>query len=92
MRIDAFNQVTQVYQTTKKPNVSKAAGVYGSDKVEISSFGRDYQIAKQAVANASDIREDKVAEARVQIADGSIMDVDVDDFAAALAEKYGTTL
>ena len=31
----------------------------GRDEVQISSMGRDYQIAKQAVADASDIREDK---------------------------------
>lgn len=91
MRIDAYNQVTQVYQTSRKTSVGKAGSLGSTDKVEISQFGRDYQIAKQAVAAASDIREDKVAEVKSRIESGTY-DVSAEDFAAKLAEKYGTTL
>ena len=63
MRIEAYNQVAQLYKTNKTSNARAAATTsMGRDEVQISSFGRDYQIAKKAVAEASDIREDKVAE------------------------------
>ena len=91
MRIDAYNQISQVYQANRNPTVSKAKSVYGSDKVEISQFGKDFQIAKQAVADAPDVRADKVAEVKAKL-DAGTYNVSADDFAAKLAEKYGTSL
>lgn len=91
MRIDAYAQVNQIYSTAKKQTVSKSQPVYGSDKVEISQFGKDYQIAKQAVAAASDVRADKVADIKAKVNAGTY-NVSNDDFAAKLAEKYGTSL
>ena len=64
MRIDAYNQIAQVYKTTSAAKLQKTENArHGRDEVQISSFGRDYQIAKQAVTEAADIREDKVADA-----------------------------
>ena len=61
MRIDAYNQIAQVYKTTSAAKLQKTENArHGRDEVQISSFGRDYQIAKQAVTEAADIREDKV--------------------------------
>lgn len=91
MRIDPYSQVSQIYQTTKKQTVGNASSSSETDKVEISQFGKDYQVAKQAVAEASDVRADKVSEIKKQIEAGTY-DVSADDFAAKLAEKYGTTL
>lgn len=71
MRIDAMSEITQLYQvssTRKKPEKTTAAS---KDSVEISSFGRDLQIAKQAVAQAEDIREDKVQELKTSMANGT---------------------
>lgn len=88
MRIEAYHQVAQVYNTTKSQG---AAGVkktsMGRDEVQISSAGRDFQIAKQAVAEASDIREDKVAEMKDRIGSGNYQ-VDTGDFASMLLSKY----
>lgn len=91
MRIDAYNQISQIYQTGNKSRVGKTNQVYGSDKVEISQFGKDYHIAKQAVADAPDIREDVVASVKARIEAGTY-DVSADDLAAKLAEKYGTNI
>ncbi len=91
MRIDAYNQISQIYQTNKKTSTGKVNTSYGSDKVEISQFGKDYQIAKQAVAAADDVREDKVADVKAKI-DAGTYDVSADDLAAKLAEKYGTNI
>ena len=57
------------------------------DEVQISRAGRDYQVAKQAVADAPDIREDRVIQVRNRMASGNYK-VDNGDFAAKLLEKY----
>lgn len=88
MRIEAYNQVAQIYKANKIAGTAKTAKAGASrDEVQISSFGRDYQIAKQAVADASDIREDKVAELAAKVNSDSY-DVSIDDFADKLLEKY----
>ena len=75
MRVEAYNQVAQLYNREK------------TQKVQISSMGRDYQIAKQAVADASDIREDRVAQLKERLDSGNY-NVDMNDFANKLLEKY----
>ena len=85
MRIEAYNQIASIYKTSK---TGKVYGVStGRDEVQISQLGRDYQIAKQAVAEASDIREDKVAELKTSVQSGKY-DVDSGDFASMLLAKY----
>ena len=92
MRIDAYNQIAQVYKTTSAAKLQKTENKkHGRDEVQISSFGRDYQIAKQAVAEAADIREDKVAQVKSRIAAGDY-DVSADELAEKLAAKYNTTV
>ena len=88
MRIEAYNQVAQIYKTTKTASTkSVSTAKAGRDEVQISSLGRDYQIAKQAVAEASDIREDRVAQLKASVNSGNY-NVDMDDFANKLLEKY----
>lgn len=70
MRIDALNQISQVYGTKGSRKANYASRASESDKLEISSFGKDLQAAKQAVGNTPDIREDKVAEYKRRIAEG----------------------
>ena len=92
MRIEAYNQVAQLYKTTKASGArpTSKAGM-GRDEVQISSFGRDYQVAKKAVAEASDIREDKVAEMKTKLESNNYQ-VDTGDFASKLLEKYNMGL
>ena len=88
MRIDAYNQIAQVYKTTSAAKLQKTENArHGRDEVQISSFGRDYQIAKQAVTEAADIREDKVAEMKSKY-ESNDYQVDTGDFASKLLEKY----
>ena len=92
MRIESISQVASLYKTTKtsaKYNVNAAS--YGRDYLSISQTGQDYQIAKQAVAEASDIREDKVAELKAKVNSGNYS-VDTADFTKKLLEKYNTSL
>lgn len=71
MRIDAFNQVSQLYRTNGTKKVNKSGNTAAADKVEISQIGKDYQVAKQAVSQAPDIREDRVNAIREQMASGT---------------------
>lgn len=88
MRIEAYNQVAAVYKTNKAVGTRKTSGAAVSrDEVQISSFGRDYQIAKNAVAEAPDIREDKVTEVAAKVNSGSYR-VDAGDFADRLIARY----
>jgi negative regulator of flagellin synthesis FlgM len=92
MRVEAINQIAQIYKTDKTTE-SNRVGVTegGRDEVQISAFGRDYQLAKQAVAEAPDIREDRVAEISAKLNSGEY-EVSNSDFAAKLLEKYNAGL
>ncbi|MBQ7563259.1 MAG: flagellar biosynthesis anti-sigma factor FlgM [Lachnospiraceae bacterium] len=88
MRIEAYNNVNQIYKpkSVGKPGtVNKTS--YQPDQLSISNFGKDLQSVRAAVANTSDIREDRVAPLRASIASGNYS-VDNGDFASKLIEKY----
>lgn len=87
MRIEAYNQVTQIYNSSRAAKAKSADSIKKRDEVQISRAGRDYQVAKQAVAEAPDIREDRVIQVRKRMADGTYK-VDNREFAAKLLEKY----
>lgn len=89
MRVELISKVAATYKTDKvtaKRNVYSTA-VSDRDQLSISQTGYDYQIAKQAVAEASDIREDKVSQLKGQIASNKYS-VDAGDFASKLLEQY----
>lgn len=89
MRVDAYNQIQQIYATSqnKKVDEKKVGKTSFRDELLLSATGLDAQIAKQAVANAPDIREEKVASIKEQIDNGTY-EVDTEDFAGKLLEKY----
>lgn len=92
MRIEAYTKVQQLYQSNQtskaKKNVGKASF---SDQLHISSVGKDIQIAKNAVKNSPDIREDVVADIKNRM-DAGTYHVDSDSFAEKLFEKYNSAL
>lgn len=71
MRIDAMSEISQLYQVSSTRKKTQKSTGYSKDSVEISEFGRDLQVAKQAVAQAEDIREDRVQELKNQMANGT---------------------
>lgn len=91
MRVEAYTQVTQLYNTSKVKSSAKPAKTGFSDAVEISSFGKDYQVAKKAVMSAPDIREDVVASVKTAIDEGTY-NVSDSDFADKLLERYSSVL
>jgi negative regulator of flagellin synthesis FlgM len=92
MRIDAYNQVAQLYSANRvsqprKPQPVQPAYV-PQDGFQISQMGRDYQTARTAVANAPDVREDVVAIAKQNLASGKYDNLSGANFADKLLEKY----
>ena len=87
MRIEAYNQVQQLYNTKKPGQVKKTTGTSFTDQVQISSLGKDIQSAKNAVAASPDVREDVTAPIKASIAAGTY-EVSAESFADKLLEKY----
>ncbi|MFG6327199.1 MAG: flagellar biosynthesis anti-sigma factor FlgM [Lachnospiraceae bacterium] len=87
MRIDAYNAISQTYGAKGKYKAGAAAKTSSADKVEISDFGRELQVAKQAVAAAPDVREDRVSELKSRIQNGTYS-VSGESFAEKLLAKY----
>lgn len=72
MRVDAYSAVSQIYHKGAASSVKKKGGTASySDKLEISRTAKDYQVAKEAVSNASEVREDKVAYIKAKMAAGT---------------------
>lgn len=86
MRIEAYTQVQQVYQSQKVKRTQKTGQASVNDQVQISSLGKDIQSAKAAVANSADIREDLVAPIKTRIQNGTY-EVSNASFAEKLLSK-----
>ncbi|MGN0482619.1 MAG: flagellar biosynthesis anti-sigma factor FlgM [Lachnospiraceae bacterium] len=89
MRVEAYNQIAQIYKTKQVSATKSVSAVAKKDEFVMSQTGRDYQIAKQALADAPEIRKDKVAKLKSQIESGEYH-VDAGDFAGKLLEKYNS--
>lgn len=87
MRIDAFNKVSQLYQANSTKKIAGASKINNKDRVEISQVGKDFQVAKKAVAQVPDIREDKVKELKQSIASGNY-NVSGEELADKMVESY----
>lgn len=88
MRIEAYTQVQQIYQSQKVSQSKKATtAAQANDQLQISSRGKDYQTAKAAVASAPDIREELTASIKAKIQSGTYS-VDTSTFADKLLKKY----
>lgn len=88
MRIDAYMQVNQLYQSEKTKKTS-SVGVSSDrlDKFEISDFGKDLRVAKQAVSDAPEVRENKINELKSTIASGTY-DMSMERLADKLANGF----
>lgn len=72
MRVDAYSAVSQIYHSGAASSVKKNSSTASySDKLEISRTAKDYQVAKEAVSNVSEVREDKVAYIKAKMAAGT---------------------
>ena len=86
MRIEAYTQVQQLYQSQKLSRTQKTKTATHTDRLQISSQGKDFQTAKAAVAAAPDIREELTAPIKARIQNGTY-GVDNASFAEKLLQK-----
>ena len=86
MRIDAISRVSQLYQANSTKKVAKAGSVEKFDSVQISQMGKDYQVAKAAVAATPDVRTDLVNDIKQRMQDGTY-DVSMEMLADKLLAK-----
>lgn len=87
MRIEAYNQVQQMYRSQRVNKTQQAARASYTDQVQISSFGKDIQIAKAAVKASPDVRTELTAPLKEKIQSGTYT-VDTSSFAEKLMQKY----
>lgn len=71
MRIDAMSEIMTIYQANGKMKKVESAKAMPRDSVQISDFGRDLQVAKEAIAATPDVREDKVNAIKTAMANGT---------------------
>lgn len=91
MRVDALNQVSQLYNQTKPKKVTQTNKSYARDEFQISQTAQDYQIAKKAVSEVSEVREEKVAEFKEALASGTY-NVSSQEIADKMVSKYFDSL
>lgn len=87
MRIEAYTQVQQLYSAKKTAKTAKTQNVSAYDKIQISSIGKDFQVAKAAVSSSSDIREELTAPIKAGIKNGTYH-VSGESFADKLLREY----
>ncbi len=71
MRVDAINHVSQMYKPANTKKAGKTGEIGKQDAYEISQSAKDYQVAKKAVAEAPEVREDEVARLKEALASGA---------------------
>jgi len=87
MRVDAVNQISQIYKPSGAKKVEKSGSVKSKDAYEISQFAKDYQVAKNAVSEASEVREEKVAQMKEALASGNY-NVSAQEIAEKIVSNY----
>lgn len=87
MRVDAYNKVNQVYNTSKVNSVKKIGGSSFSDKLEISRTGNDYTFAKQIIDQIPDIRTEKINDIKSRMESGTY-NVSMEEVAEKIINKY----
>ena len=88
MRIDAYNQIQQIYGTKKLTKTEKkAAGASFKDQLMLSATAQDASAAKKALSATPDVRQNLVSAIKERI-DNNTYEVDAEDFAGKLLEKY----
>lgn len=87
MRIENIQAVAQLYDKKSITKTKKTSDADATDQLEISQAGRDYQVAKNAVRNADDVREDLVKDIKKRMDKGEYS-LSGDEFASKVIDRY----
>ncbi len=71
MRISGINNILNNYNTKKVTSTESIKKSKGKDVFDISSTAKEYQIAKKALSQSPDIRQDKVQDIKNRIESGN---------------------
>lgn len=91
MRIESYIQMQQVYPSKNTIKANSKSQAAFSDKLQISSLGKDISVAKQALASTPDIREDLVNSIKEKINNGTY-EVSGEAFADKILGNFYQTL
>ena len=86
MRIEAYNQVHQLYQAKKVNQMREKSSAAQTDQLQFGDFGKEIRAAQAALAEAPDVREDRTAPVKAKIQNGTYH-VDAASFAQKLMQK-----
>lgn len=86
MRVEAYNQVQQLYQAKKVNKTHQTNAASRADQLQFSSLGKDIRAAQTAVASAPAIREELTAPIKARVQSGTYS-VDNASFADKLLQK-----
>ena len=87
MRIENIQMVAQLYDKKSISKQKKTSDAGSTDQLEISQAGKDFQVARRAVKESEDVREDLVKEIKSRINSGEYL-VSGEDFAAKVIDRY----
>ncbi|GMQ58058.1 hypothetical protein AN1V17_24530 [Vallitalea sediminicola] len=88
MRVNGIKNVNNAYKVNQTDRISKIAKVKNEkDSLAISDVAKELQIAKKAVKNAPDIRQDKVNDIKKRIQSGSY-NVSAREVADKIVDRY----
>lgn len=87
MRIDAYNQITQLYSQSTKVKPKTAQKSSERDQFQMSDSAKAYQTSRKAVSEAPDVRAERVAELKNRIQSGTY-DVSAEAFAEKILSNY----
>lgn len=73
MKVTGVNQIMSAYhaQTSPAKKTEKSNATQGTDTFSLSPAAKDIQVARQALAQVPDIRQDKVDQIKAQLESGT---------------------
>jgi negative regulator of flagellin synthesis FlgM len=76
-----MNQVSQIYSANRTKKAANSNALSFADTLELSQAGKALQVAKAAVAAAPEVREDRIAQIKAAMENGtwSVSDNDLAD-------------
>lgn len=87
MRVEAYSQVHQLYQTNKVNKTRQSESASRTEQLQFSNLGKDIKAAQAAISAAPDVREELVAPVKARVQNGTYS-VDNVSFAEKLLSKF----
>jgi len=82
-----MNQVSQIYSANRTKKTANSNAMSFADTLELSQAGKDLQVAKAAVAAAPEVREDRIAQIKAAMENGT-WSVSNEDLADKLLDSF----